>query len=145
MANMVNWKPLDSVMRDFLGDFSPLFDMRPALMRDDLDYIPKLDIKNTEKEFEVSLDLPGLEKKDIAVSVEDGVLTIKGERGHEKREEKDGYTYVERRMGRFERGVRLPENVNEADIKADYKDGVLKLHAVKRQVAKPAAKNIQIT
>jgi HSP20 family protein len=145
MASQMNWKPIESMIRDVMGDYSPLFDMRHAMFRDDLDFIPKLDIKNTAGEFEVSLDLPGIEKKAIEIAVDDGVLTVRGTRNAEKREEQDGYTYVERRMGRFERSVRLPENVSEADLKADYQDGVLTLRAAKRPVEKPVSKKIPIS
>jgi HSP20 family protein len=145
MERQLNWKPIEAMIRDVMGDYSPLFDMRHAMCRDDLDFIPKLDIKNTAGEFEVSLDLPGIAKEAIEIAVDDGVLTVRGTRDADKREEQDGYTYVERRMGRFERSVRLPENVSEADITAAYKDGVLTLRAAKRPVARPESKKIAIT
>ena len=145
MADLVKWKPFHSLMRGFFDDFSPLTGNRYPLFREDLDFIPKMDIKETEKELVVTMDVPGIEKKELNVSVEKGILTIKGEKKGEKREERNGYTYYERQMGTFERRVRLPENSDEAKVKAEYKDGVLSLTVPKHKVEKPEQKKIEIT
>ena len=144
MVDLVKWKPFRGLFHDFFEDFSPFFGDRRALIRDDIDFLPKLDIKNTEKELEVTVDLPGIDKNDLEVNIEEGVLTIRGEKKGEKREEKDGYTYFERHLGRFERRVRLPEDVDEANLKAEYKDGVLVLTAPRRKLEKPEPKKIEI-
>jgi HSP20 family protein len=144
MVDLVKWKPFRGLFHDFFEDFSPFFrDQRP-LIRDDIDFLPKLDIKSTETELEVTVDLPGIDKKDLEVNIEDGVLTIKGEKKGEKREEKDGYTYYERHLGRFERRVHLPEDVDESSLRAEYKDGVLRLTALRRELEKPEPKKIEI-
>ncbi len=144
MVDLVKWKPFQGLFHDFFEDFSPFLGDRRPLIRDDIDFLPKLDIKNTERELEVTVDLPGIDKKDLEVNIEDGVLTIKGEKKGEKREEKDGYTYYERQLGRFERRVRLPEDVDEANLKAEYKDGVLVLTAPRRKLEKNEPKKIEI-
>lgn len=144
MADLIRWKPFNSLVKDFFDDFSPWTGRSRSLLRDDTDFIPHLDIKDTDREFEVSVDIPGLDKKDLDVSMEDGVLLIKGERNGVKREEKDGYTYYERHFGHFERRVRLPENLDESKVKATYTDGVLRIKAAKTEVKKPESKKIEI-
>ena len=144
MVDLVKWKPFRGLFQDFFEDFSPFFNDRRPLIRDDIDFLPKLDIRNTEKELQVTVDLPGIDKQDLDVKIEDGILFIKGEKKGEKREEKDGYTYYERSLGRFERRVRLPEDVEESQLKAEYKDGVLTLTAPRHKLEKPQPKKIEI-
>ena len=144
MVDLVRWKPFNSLVRDLFNDFDPFLGSRRSVFRDDLDLMPALDIRNTEKEFEVTVDLPGVDKKDLDVALEDGVLTIKGEKKGEKREEKNGYTYYERRLGRFERRIRIPEAIDAGKLKAEYKDGVLTLSAPKMKEIKPEPKKIEI-
>ena len=144
MADLMKWQPFSSLMREFFEDVSPFFGRSSTVFRDDIDFLPKLDIKNTEKEFMVIVDLPGVEKKDLEVSLEDGILTIKGQKKGEKREEANGYTYFERTMGSFERRIRVPENVEGDKLKAEFKDGVLNLTAPKVKELKPATRKIEI-
>ena len=144
MVDLVKWKPFRGLFHDFFEDFSPFFSDRTPLIRDDIDFLPKLDIRNTEKEFEVIIDLPGIDKQDLDINIEDGMLTIKGEKKGEKREEKNGCTYYERQLGRFERRLRLPEDVDESKLKAEYTNGVLTLTAPRRKLEKPEPKRIEI-
>lgn len=101
--------------------------------------VPAVNIKETEKAYEVELAAPGRSKKDFDVSAEEGVLTISSEQRDEKEEQEKGYTRKEFNYSSFSRSFRLPENVNEDDIKATYEDGVLKLKISKKVVsqAKP--------
>ena len=146
MVDLIKWKPFNRMMRDFFDDFhfAPFLGTPRTIFRDDLDFMPSLDIKSTEKEVEVTVDLPGIDKKDLEVTLEEGVLTIKGEKKGEERVEKNGYTYYERKLGRFERCIRLPEDVDASKLNAEYKDGVLSLKAPRVKVEKPELKKIDI-
>ncbi len=110
----------------------------------DIGWSPRLDMSETENRLEIVADLPGLDKKDISVSLEDNLLTIKGER-KEEREQKDKHYYtVERRSGSFYRAIRLPTEVQKDKIEALFKDGVLTLRLPKVKDSKPKAAQIEI-
>ena len=90
---------------------------------------PPMDLVEEKDHYEIRLDLPGMKKEDIEVTFQDGVLTIRGERKQEEREEKDGKVVLrERYHGTFERTLRLPEKVDAAKVAARFEDGVLKLN-----------------
>jgi HSP20 family protein len=95
--------------------------------------MPSMDLSETDKEIEITAELPGLEEKDIQLNVADNVLTIRGEKKNEREETKKDYHLVERSYGSFTRAVQLPEGVNADGIKAVMSKGVLKV-----TVPKPA-------
>lgn len=106
---------------------------------------PKVDIVENEKDFSIHADLPGLERKDIKVSVENGVLSISGEKKEEKKEKEKGkYYYYERSYGSFHRNFALPENVKEKDISANFKNGVLELVLKKSEKVKPKEIEVKV-
>lgn len=88
-------------------------------------WAPRLDVVETEKTVEVKAELPGLDKKDVEVTLDRGLLVIKGEKKEEKEEKGKYYHRVERHQGTFCRTVRLPAEVREEKIEASFKDGVL--------------------
>src|SRR5919109_3014170 len=88
-------------------------------------WLPAVDVWETEKELVLSFDLPGIEEDKIAVELDDNVLTVTGERERTSEHTNDRFYRFERRFGQFSRSVTLPAGVVDADIKADYKDGVL--------------------
>lgn len=98
---------------------------------------PRVDVKETKDAYEVLADLPGLDKKDINISLHDNVLTLKGERKYEEKKEDENRNYYERAYGSFCRSFRLPDKVQDKDIKAEYKDGVLRVTLHKAEDAKP--------
>jgi HSP20 family protein len=103
-------------------------------------------VTETENEYRVEAELPGLEEKDIQVTLENGVLTLAGER-KEEREEKDekrGLMHRESFRGRFERSLALPEDADEKSVTASYKNGVLTLAIPKLPVVKPEVRTIPI-
>jgi len=144
MADMIRWRPFHSLMKEFFNDLTPFFDSGDMLSERASDFMPHIDIRETDKNVEVTVDLPGMNKKDIEVAVDEGVLSISGERKDERKKEDDGRVYYERRYGRFERCVRLPENVDGDKIEGEYKDGVLTLNIPKRPETKPERKKISI-
>jgi HSP20 family protein len=95
--------------------------------------MPSMDLSETDKEIEITTELPGLEEKDIQLNVADNVLTIRGEKKNEREETKKDYHLVERSFGSFTRSVQLPDGVNADNIKAVMSKGVLKV-----TVPKPA-------
>ncbi|MCZ7585079.1 MAG: Hsp20/alpha crystallin family protein [Deltaproteobacteria bacterium] len=101
-------------------------------------------MKETENEFVLTVDLPGLDKKDVKVGVEDGTLTISGERRFERDEKKDSYHFVERRYGRFHRGFDLGDRVNAEDISAKMDKGVLEIRLGKKEEAKPKTIEVKV-
>ncbi len=100
-------------------------------------WTPRIDIRETKDAYEILADLPGMDKKDIQVSLHDNVLTLKGERKFEQKKEDESRYYYERSYGRFLRTVQLPERVKEKDVQAEYKDGVLHIKLLKSDEAKP--------
>ena len=98
---------------------------------------PAVDIREDDEKYVVIADVPGVDTKDIEVTFEDGVLGITGERKVEERNEKEGYTRVERVYGKFSRQFRLPESADESKIKASGKNGVLEIEIPKKERAKP--------
>jgi HSP20 family protein len=88
---------------------------------------PSMDVKETDKTFELTAELPGVSEKDVEVTIADNMLTIRGEKKAEKKEEKDDYHMVERTYGSFQRTLRLPFDAKAEDVDAQFKDGVLKV------------------
>ena len=107
-------------------------------------FSPTADAINKEDCYEIQVELPGVSEKDVEVSIEDGVLTLRGEKRSEREEKDKNYYFSERRYGSFERSFRLPEDVKESDIKATYKDGVLRLMLPKAEAKKSASRKIEV-
>jgi HSP20 family protein len=108
-------------------------------------WIPAMDIAENATELMFSAELPGMDQKDVDVTVEDGVLTIKGEKLEERKEEEDKKAYlVERSYGTFHRSFALPPNVNGDKITAEFDKGVLKVHLPKDAEVKPKGRKVEI-
>jgi HSP20 family protein len=106
---------------------------------------PAVDICETDKDYSITADLPGLTKDEIKVNYQDGVLSIYGEKRHEKEEKNKNYHRVERGYGAFERSFRLPSRIAADRIDAKYKDGVLTLTLPKTEEARPKEIPIKIS
>jgi HSP20 family protein len=98
---------------------------------------PSVDIFETEGEIVVKAELPGMDRKDITLHLENNVLTIRGERKFEKETKEENYHRIERSYGNFSRSFSIPATVDEENIRADYKDGVLKIILPKKEQARP--------
>lgn len=98
---------------------------------------PNADVSEDDKEYVVQMDLPGMEKENIDVSLQENRLTITGERKEEEKEEKKNFLRQERYSGSFYRSFILSDNVREEDIKANFKDGVLRIRIPKTEEKKP--------
>ncbi len=109
-------------------------------------YAPRIDFTETDTEMRVAAELPGLEEKDIQVSLEDGVLTIRGERSAEvKHENAKEVRHVETFHGKYQRSLRLPSEVDADAVKAVYRNGILTVTLPKPPEAQPQPRVIQVT
>jgi HSP20 family protein len=150
------WRPFDSLRRevnrlfdDFDGGFwrapfaSSLFDIAP-FRRPNATFVaaPAVDVAETDKTFEITAELPGLDEKNVEVKVANGVLTIKGEKEDEKEEKKKDYYMRERSFGSFQRSFEVPEGVDSDKIEANFKKGVLSVTLPKSADAQKAEKKI---
>ncbi len=107
------------------------------------DWSPAVDIKETDTEFKILADIPGVDPKDIEVHMEDGVLTIKGERESKKQEEKEGYKRIERTYGSFYRRFSMPDTANADKISAKSVNGVLEVTIPKQEKTQPRKISVQ--
>lgn len=142
---LVRWNP----MRDVLAmqeQMSRLMNEAYGRQSDEMDYgawLPPVDLKEEETRYVVDVELPGLRKEDIEVHLENGVLTIRGERRFEKDTQKENYHRIERSYGKFSRSFSLPTRVNPEGISAQYRDGVLQVVVPKAEESKPKKIAIQ--
>lgn len=107
-------------------------------------WAPAVDIAEDENTITIKADLPDVDRKDIHVSIENGTLTIRGERKREKEEKKKNYHRVERSFGSYERSFSLPESVDKGKIAAECKNGVLTVTMPKRPEAKTKPAQIEV-
>jgi len=98
-----------------------------VLHGDEKSFVPVFDISENEKEYSVIAELPGIDEKDIEVTLLDGILTVKGEKKQETEDKEETYHRIERRYGSFVRSFRIPDKVETDKINATFKDGVLRL------------------
>ena len=126
--------------------FEPSWPPRwPALFRRKGDFaVPDLDVRENINSVVVEAELPGVDEKDISVTLANGVLTIKGEKKHEKEEKSESYYLAERSFGSFERAIRLPDTVDDAKVEAKFDQGVLKVTAAKKPEAVKAERKIEV-
>lgn len=135
--------PFISLQREIdrlFDDFArfPTFPTLPAFGNGKADLLPSMDVTETDKEIEITAELPGLEEKDVQINVADNLLTIRGEKTAEKKEKDKNYRLVERSYGSFERTLELPDGINADAIKASITKGVLTV-----TVPKPAPAQVK--
>ncbi len=131
--------PMDS-FREFRGELDRIFNTNAAAYTDtdtDTEWVPAVDIKEAKDAYEVVADVPGVDPKNIDVSIEDSVLTVKGERKSESKDEGEGFTRTERAYGSFYRRFTLPDTVDAENISAKTEHGVLKLYIPKKEKVLP--------
>lgn len=150
-SQLVRWNPFKQLDRleKRLGQFpfGRLFEDEPIFTHGEESIIsaqwcPSVDISEDDKEFLVKADLPDLRREDVRVSVDDGTLTLSGERKIEKEEKNKRYHRVEREYGSFIRNFTLPAGIAADKVAAEFKDGVLRVHLPKD--TKPATKSVTV-
>lgn len=151
MANMTRWNPLaefedilDRYNRQLAGrnTTDPANGTREIMQK--TDWAPMVDISENKDAFVIKAELPGIKKEDVKVSVQDGVLTLQGERNYETTDDDDKRHRVERFYGHFSRSFTLPENVDDENIQANYQDGILELTLPKQDKAKPRSIEVEV-
>lgn len=136
---------MNDLFDSFFDDFERGFDRPlPGFARGSRDLTPRMDVSETDTEVVVSADLPGLEEKDLQVTVDQGLLTLRGVRQEEREEKKRSYHLMERSYGEFQRAIPLPAGIDEGRIKAAFKKGVLTVHLPKLPEAQSKKKTITI-
>jgi HSP20 family protein len=149
MNAMTRWDPVKE-MEELHNRLSNLFGRTPARLGEGkeesitvAEWAPLVDITEDDKEYIIKTELPEVKKDDVKVSVENGLLTIVGERKFEKEENKK-YHRVERAYGRFMRSFVLPEGVDPDKVNAEFRDGVLKVHLAKSEQTKPKQIEVKV-
>ena len=146
--SLIRWNParelamyeddFGSILNRFFGVNS-----KPAESRV-TNWTPRVNVKENENSFEITGELPGMDKKGISIEVQDGALAIRGEKNSENENDEGNYHIRERSHGKFERVFRLPEYVDLEKIEAEYNDGVLKINIPKTEAAKPKEVKINV-
>jgi HSP20 family protein len=148
--NLVKWDPfveLEDVSKHLNRIFNK-FPARSEASRELLttaDWAPNVDITETDSAYLIKGEIPGVNKEDIKVNIENGMLTMSGERKQEKEEKNKKYHRIERSYGSFMRSFRLPDNVDESAVKAEFKDGMLNVTLPKSTQAKAKSTNVTVT
>lgn len=147
--NLTRWNPMQE-MEDVTSRLNRFFG--PAAMRwpaveggeTFADWAPAMDVEEGDAEYLLKADLPAMKKEDVKISVQDGVLSIEGERRQEKEETGRKFHRVERSYGTFLRRMALPTDVDQKKVVADFKDGVLSIHMPKSPVATERRLDVKI-
>jgi HSP20 family protein len=108
------------------------------------DWSPRSDIFEDDHNFVIKMEIPEVRREDVKVTVDHGVLTVRGERKQEKEEKGKTFHRIERQYGTFIRNFTLPDNVDEQSIKATFRDGLLNLQIVKTEATKPKAIEVHV-
>jgi HSP20 family protein len=144
---MARWRPTTEMER-FRRDMDTLFErfardpFGAVASRFGAVVVPDVDVSETESEIVVRTELPGVDPKDVDISVAGDVLTIRGEKKVSEEEKKENFHLIEREWGAFSRSILLPQHVQPEKVQAHYKDGVLKIVLPKAEAAK--ARKIQV-
>jgi len=152
MSTLIRWNPWRE-MEDLQKRLSSVFDLTPfrgsALTTDEqnktlAEWAPAVDVIEDDKEYLIKVELPEVHKDDVNVTVENGTLTITGERKAEKEEKNRKFHRVERFYGRFERSFSVPTDADETKVNAEFKDGVLRVHLAKSEKALPKQIEVKV-
>lgn len=138
-------KTFENFVRDF-SDFNAIFQTPDYTgINAQLKILPRTDLSETDKEYIVEADLPGVQEKDLDVSIsKDGVLTVKGKRESKEEEKERNYYRLERSYGSFERSIYLPENCDTGKVNTSFKDGALIIKMAKKEPNVSEVKKIKI-
>lgn len=142
--NVVRWEPFREI-EDMFRHYSPL--LGRGLRREGGEaggWMPVANISETDKEYVIKAELPEVKKEDVKITLDNGVMTITGERRHEKEQKDESEIRVESFYGTFSRSFSLPENIDPDAIRAETREGVLCVRIPKTEAAKPQPISIQV-
>lgn len=143
MSNISRWDPFSELtslqdrMNQLFSQSFTGFGGRPEQQLASSSFVPPVDVFEDEHQITLQAEMPGVEEKDLNISVENNMLTISGERKLENEEKKEKFHRIERHYGRFSRSFTLPATADPQNINADFENGVLKITIGKREEAKP--------
>jgi HSP20 family protein len=144
---VIKWEPfrdVDDVFDRFFAESMRRWPRVGAATQQPREWAPAADVSETDGEYLIKAELPEVRKEDVSITVQDGVLTLAGERKQEKVEEQEKIHRIERFYGSFARRFALPENADEQGIRAESRDGVIVIHIPKQRVVEPQPRQIQI-
>lgn len=140
--------PMFREMEETLDRLNRLFGTRPNGTKENFvvtDWTPSVDIEENDAEYMIKAELPEVQKNDVNVTVENGILTLQGERKQEKEEKGKKFHRVERAYGTFLRTFTVPADADEAKVAAEFKDGMLRLHLPKTEKPRPKAIDVKVS
>jgi len=148
---VIKWEPfrdVDDVFNRFFADALRRLPVQSASLAGEAqaprEWAPLADVCENDAEYVIKAELPEVRKEDVSITVQDGVLTLSGERKQEKREDGERTHRIERFYGSFARRFALPENADEQGIRAESRDGVIVIHIPKQAVVEPQPRQIKI-
>jgi HSP20 family protein len=152
LNKVITWNPLremdeapqNRLSRFFLGGFPNRMGSGEIPSLAVADWSPEVDISEDDHGYLLKADLPEMKKDDVRVTVEDGILSVSGERKTEKEDHKKKFHRIERSFGTFRRSFTLPEDADSTKVTAEFRDGVLKVHLPTTPVAKSKAIQVKV-
>ncbi len=148
--NLVKWDPFLE-LEDVSKHLNRIFGRTPARIEPDrelltmADWTPSVDISETDTAYMIKGEIPGVDRENVKVTIEDGMVTISGERKQEKEEKDKKFHRIERSYGSFMRSFRLPDNVDESAVKAEFKDGMINVTLPKSGKTKAKLINVAVS
>ncbi|MBI5889922.1 MAG: Hsp20/alpha crystallin family protein [Nitrosomonadales bacterium] len=148
--NLIKWDPFRE-LEDVSSRLNRIFGRIPGHTKPDsemlavADWMPSVDISETDTAYQVKGEIPGVKKEDVKVTIQDGMLTIQGERRQEKEEKGRKFHRVECSYGSFVRSFRVPDDADESAVKAEFKEGMLNITLPKSEKAKPKSINVSVS
>lgn len=148
--NLVKWDPFRE-LEDVTNRLNRIFGQSLARgesgqnMLAVADWAPSVDISETDNAYLIKGEIPGVKKEDVKVTIQDGMLTIQGERRQEKEEKGKKFHRIECSYGSFARSFRVPSDADESSVKAEFKDGMLNVTLAKSEKAKPKSINVSVS
>lgn len=148
---VIKWEPfrdMDDVFNRFVADTLRRFPMQSGNFAGEVqaprEWAPPADVSENDAEYVIKAELPEVRKEDVNITVQDGVLTLSGERRQEKRDDSERIHRIERHYGSFARRFALPENADEQGIRAESRDGVIVIHIPKQPAVEPQPRQIRV-
>ena len=138
--DLVRWEPRRSLTRDFFDDFFTMMETPSRNQRSWFDggrWAPAVDLVDKQDKLLAKVELPGVDKKDVKLSLNNNILTIQGEMNKEEETKNEDYYYRERAYGTYSRNISLPTEIDKEKIKAKFKNGILEITMPKKPEVKP--------
>ena len=136
-------REMSSLFDDFFRDFDGSSNL-PLRAGSFAEFSPKVDVNESDKTIEITAEVPGMDEKDVKVTLKDDILTIEGEKNQEKEEKERDYYHLERSYGSFQRSLRIPCEIESDKVSASFKKGVLKVTLPKSAKAQEKARKIEV-